>query len=250
MLTGPDGATVCRMAMPITAEGTFRPAQGPGSQPGGVSDDPRWERPLPWVGPVEPYADPLVQMAVAATLINVCIPVAILWLATRRRFWSVRLLLALPVVAAILLTGYSTLSSLILDRPQMSVPRWWDVILVVILLTMGGVPIVAYATAFVLSLVRLRWLKLAAGPPGRGRHSCCGVFGPASLDPRSTSIGRTSVVGNPSCGGLAVDERIADRGLRGRARFIRGPPAVAEAGASRRRRTARGHSDRGDHALV
>ncbi len=71
-------------------------------------------------------------------------------------------------------------------------------------------------------------VEAGAGPPGRGRHSCCGVFGPAFLDPRSTSIGRTSVVGNPSCGGLAVDERIADRGLRGRARFIRGPPAMAQ----------------------
>jgi hypothetical protein len=96
---------------------------------------------------------------VAAALINVCIPVAILWLATRRRFWSMRLLLALPVVAAILLTSYSTLSSLILDRPQMTVPHSWGVILSVVLLVMAGVPIVAYATAFVLSLVRVRWLK-------------------------------------------------------------------------------------------
>jgi hypothetical protein len=70
-----------------------------------------------------------------------------------------RLLLALPVVAAILLTSYSTLSSLILDRPQMTVPHSWGVILSVVLLVMAGVPIVAYATAFVLSLVRVRWLK-------------------------------------------------------------------------------------------
>ena len=240
MLTGPDGATVCRMAMPITAEGTYLPAQGLAARPAASRDDPRRERPLPWVGPVEPYADPLVQITVAATLINVCIPVAILWLATRRRFWSMRLLLALPVVAAILLTSYSALSSLILDRPQMTVPRWWGVILSVVLLVMAGVPIVAYATAFVLSLVRVRWLKRAAGPPGRGRHSCCGVFGPGLVDPRWTSIGRASVVGNPSRGDLAVDERIADRGLRGRARFIPGPPALAQGGALHRGRLARG----------
>ena len=163
----------------------------------------------------------------AATLINVCIPVAILWLATRRRFWSVRLLLALPVVVAILLSGYSTLSSLILDRPQMTVPRWWDVFLVAVLLVMGGVPIVAYATAFVLSLVRVRWLKLAAGPPGRGRDSCCGVFGPAPVDPRSTSTDvAVVVVDSPRCR-QTVDERFADRGLRGLARFIPAPPALA-----------------------
>ena len=71
----------------------------------------------------------------------------------------------LQVVAAILLTSYSTLSSLILDRPQMMVPRGWGVFLSVVLLVMGGVPIVAYATAFVLSLVRVRWLKWVLALP-------------------------------------------------------------------------------------
>ncbi len=159
VLTGPDGATVCRVAMPISAEGTYRPAQGVPAKPASLRDDPRWERPLPWVRPVEPYADPLVQAGDGRDLINVCIPVAILWLATRRRFWSVRLLLALPVVAAVLLTGYSALSSLMLDRAQTTVPHWWGVFLGVVLLAMGGLPIVAYTTAFVLSLVRVRWLK-------------------------------------------------------------------------------------------
>ena len=180
VLTAPDGATVCRMAMPVTAEWTYLPAQGLAARPAASRDDPRSERPLPWVSPVEPYANPLVQVTVAATLINVCIPVAIIWLATRRRFWSMRLLLALPVVAAILLTSYSTLSSLILDRPQMT-----DASLV------GRIPecrpVCAGRCADRGLRDRVRFIpgpravvEVAAGPPGRGRHSCCGVFGPES----------------------------------------------------------------------
>ena len=165
VLTGPDEATVCRVAMPSSVEETYRAAQGVPAKPAALRDDPRWERPLPWVRPAEPYADPLVQMALGATLVNVCIPVGILWLATRRRFWSMRLLLALPVVAAVLLTGYSTLSSLVLDRDQTTVPSWWGKFVGAVLLVMCGVPVVAYATAFVLSLVRVRWLKLLLALP-------------------------------------------------------------------------------------
>jgi outer membrane protein assembly factor BamB/predicted Ser/Thr protein kinase len=159
VLAGPDGTTLCRAAMPVSTDGTERPAQGVPATAGALQDDPRWERPLPWVGPVEPYANPLVQVMVAASVINVGVPLAILWLATRRRFWSMRLLLALPAVVAILLTGYSALSSLVIDRPQLTVPSGWGAFLGVVLLTMGGLPIVAYGTAFVLSLVRPCWLK-------------------------------------------------------------------------------------------
>jgi hypothetical protein len=156
-LAGPDGATVCRTAMPVTAEGTYLPAQGLAARPAASRDDPRRERPLPWVSPVEPYADPLEQVTVAAALINVCIPVAILWLATRRRFWSMRLLLALPVVAAILVAGSSVLDTLTPKTPQPT--SWWSIPLDVAVLSMSGLPIVAYAAVLVLSLVRRRWRK-------------------------------------------------------------------------------------------
>ncbi len=46
------------------------PPQGVPARPAVPGDDPRWQRPLPWVGPVEPYADPLVLLAVGATMIN------------------------------------------------------------------------------------------------------------------------------------------------------------------------------------
>ena len=192
MLTGPDGATVCRVAMPTTAEGTYLPAQDLTARPAASSDDPRSQRPLPWVDPVEPYANPIVQIRVAATLINVCIPLAILWLATRRRFWSVRLLLALPVVAAILLTGYSALSSLILDRPQLTARALGGgAFLGAVLLVMGGIPTVAYGTAVVLSLVRVRWLKWLLAAPGGGRNSCGrGLPSSIALSPRKAPIVR------------------------------------------------------------
>ena len=141
------------------------------AKPAAFRDDPRWQRPLPWVGPVEPYANPLVQLAMGATLINVCIPLAILWLATRRRFWSVRLLLALPAVVAILLTGCSFLISLIPDRPQPTEPPWWGVLLGVAMLSMSGLPIVVYVAALGSALVRRRWWRmgfLVAGTVARG----------------------------------------------------------------------------------
>jgi outer membrane protein assembly factor BamB/predicted Ser/Thr protein kinase len=159
VLTGPDGTTVCQAAMPASAEGTHSPAQGVPARPALPGDDPRWQRPLPWVGPVEPYEHPLVLLALGATMTNLCIPAAILWLATRKRFWSMRLLLALPVVVAIILTGYQAMSSLMLDRPQLTVPPGLGALFGVIVIPMVGIPIVAYTTAFVLSLVRVRWLK-------------------------------------------------------------------------------------------
>ena len=63
VLTGPDGTTVCHAATPASAEGTYSPALGVPARPAMPGDDPRWQRPLPWVGPVEPYEHPLVLLA-------------------------------------------------------------------------------------------------------------------------------------------------------------------------------------------
>jgi hypothetical protein len=164
-LFGPEGTTVCREALPVTPNGMHTPAQGSAARPAVFGDDPRWRRPLPWAVPIEPYLHPVILLAMCATLVNICIPGAILWLATRRRFWSTRLLLALPVVVAILLTGNSAMSALILDSPQTAAPLWWGVLVAIVLVPMAGIPIVAYATAFVLSLVRVRWLKWALALP-------------------------------------------------------------------------------------
>ena len=155
-LTDPDGATICRVAMPATAEGTLLPGQGLAARPSAFRDDPRWQRPLPWVVPVEPYANPLVQLAVVATLMNVCIPLAILWLATRRRFWSVRLLMALPAMVAIPLVGFSTASSLL---PAKHVPLWWEVRLGIAFWSITGLPIMVYTAVLGSALVGRRWRR-------------------------------------------------------------------------------------------
>ncbi len=139
---------------------SLSPRPGMPAKPAALRNDPRWERPLPWVGPVEPFANPMVQVAMAATLINVCLPLAILWLATRRRFWSMRLLLALPVVVAILMTGYSALIALIPDKGPPTEPSWWVVLLGVAMLSMSGLPIVLYPAALGSALVRGRWRRL------------------------------------------------------------------------------------------
>jgi hypothetical protein len=159
-LTGPDGTTVCRVAMPNLAEGRYQSARGTPAKPDALHDDPRWQRPLPWVGPVEPYANPLVQLAMGATLINACIPFAILWLATRRRFWSVRLLLVLPAAVAIALTGSMTAISLIPGQPSpgAGIGSW---VVLVAMLSMSGLPIVVYTAALASALARRRWWRLA-----------------------------------------------------------------------------------------
>jgi hypothetical protein len=163
-LDGPEGATVCRVGMPAIAPGHFQ-ARGLTARPVASRDDPRWERSLPWVSPVEPYANPIVQVGMAATLVNVCIPLLILWLATRRRFWSVRLLLALPAMAAFPLTGYPAAIAFIPDRFPPSAP-WWSLPLLVAMLSVSGLPIVVYVVALASALFRRRFWRmglLAAG---------------------------------------------------------------------------------------
>ena len=72
-----------------------------------------------------------------------------------------RLLLALPVVVAILMTGYSALIALIPDKGPPTEPPWWFVLLGVAMLSMSGLPIVVYAAALGTALVRGRWRNLA-----------------------------------------------------------------------------------------
>ncbi len=66
-------------------------------------------------------------------------------------------------------------------------PPWWGVLFGVVLLPMVGIPIVAYATAFVLSLVRVRWLKWLLALPVVAAILVAGSFGPDFLDPRKSA---------------------------------------------------------------
>ena len=159
-LAGPAGTTICRVAMPTSADGRYRVAPGVTARPPTFDDDPRREQRLPWVRPNGIYNDPLIQVAMGATLVNVCIPVMVLWLATRRRFWSMRLLIALPVVVAVSMAGSSTLISLIPDYLQPSPTSWWGFVLRMAWLSISGLPVVAYTVALVLAIVHRRWKKI------------------------------------------------------------------------------------------
>ena len=97
------GATVCRVAMPTDSRGRVLAARGSVVRAQRINDDPRWARLLPWVrfikGPLGPWG---FATALGLALVNVVVPVLILRLARgRRRHWSIRTLMALPVAAAV-----------------------------------------------------------------------------------------------------------------------------------------------------
>ena len=74
-------------------------------------------------------------------LINVVVPLLILKLATRRRVWSVRMLLALPAVVAIPMTAFLTFVS---ATPSMAGASAGQAIAGFGRATLGGMPIVVY----------------------------------------------------------------------------------------------------------
>ena len=96
------GSTTCLLALPTTSVGTLAPPQGRLVPPGPTADDPRWARPLPWAAPI--LRNIGLTGFLAATglaLVNVLLPIALLRLAARRRPWTVRLLMAVPLAAAV-----------------------------------------------------------------------------------------------------------------------------------------------------
>jgi len=167
-LAGPDGTTACRVALPIAAAQPGEVARGAPAIPISARDDLRWKRALPWVWPVEPSANPLVQLAMGATLINVCLPLAILWLATRRRFWSVRLLLALPAVVALVIVGYSEVIGLLPNRPRPPEPILWSLLVDATIWSVSALPVVYYAAALGSAVVRHQWKRTRLLVAGAG----------------------------------------------------------------------------------
>ena len=128
-----------------------------------VPDDPRWTRPLPWTGPVGRVIAPSWVFAlVGLALVNVVLPIAMLRLAARRRPWTLRLLMVLPVAAAVPLCAYLAVEPLMPAQvdPLPPYPK-----LLFALATIAGLPVVMLAALAGWSLVRLRWkpLVLLAG---------------------------------------------------------------------------------------
>ncbi len=163
VLTVGHDATICTLVLPTTPEGGFEPARGTPAPPGMARDDPRWMRPLPWSREAAGLLAPQFVLALGGlALINVVVPLLILKLATRRRVWSVRMLLALPVVVAIPMTVFPTFVS---AMPSMAGTSAGEAIAGFGRATLGGLPIVVYVALVGESLIRRRrrrLVKLAA----------------------------------------------------------------------------------------
>jgi hypothetical protein len=145
--------------LPTTRSGRYEPPSGAPVHSGLAINDPRWTRPLPWTTGIANVFGLIGQVIVAGlTLVNVALPLVILRLAARRRPWTVRLLLAVPVAAAIPLTVLLAFESLepALADPFPSSPRLW-----LVLGTLAGIPVLVYTATIGSSVIRRRWRALA-----------------------------------------------------------------------------------------
>ncbi len=160
LLEGPEGMTSCRVAMPTSAEGVIQPARGEPAKPSITEDDPRWERRLPWSPAIPSKPQPRAYWSAAwLALINVVVPLAILRRATRGRFWSVRLLLALPVVVTIPVAMF--LSRIGSSTPPHGDSATWVALQGFAWTSLLGLPLLAYLAGVARIVMSRRWQRLA-----------------------------------------------------------------------------------------
>ena len=159
-VTPVSGATVCRSALPTTPTGGYCVPQGAQVPPGLARDDPRWTRPLPWtIGRArDVVGSPLVAMAGLA-LFNVFLPLLILRLVALRRPWTMRLLMMLPVAAALPLTAFSVVEPLV---PSIPSPYPASTKTVFFVGSLAGVPIVSFVATAGWILIQRRWRPFGA----------------------------------------------------------------------------------------
>ncbi len=154
LLEGSGDETICRLALATTREGVFAPARGRIARPRPIPDDPRWTRPVPWASDQNLYFPPVILIYLGASaLINLMLPLGILRLATRRRVWSLRLLLALPVVVAIPMAVFLAIDAI---EPVPHDPPW----ITGSVTTLAGIPILVYPWQLGRSMVLGRWKRL------------------------------------------------------------------------------------------
>ncbi len=161
LITNGFGATVCRGAIATDEKGKVAAARGSIVQPGPVSPDPRWSRPLPWVselkGPFGPWG---FLTAGGLAGINVLVPWLIMRMVRgRRRSFRVRELMMLPAAAAIPLMVYLTVVPglpLGANRFLATDGRLF------ISGSLAGLPIVLCVVWLCVSLVRLRFGRVLA----------------------------------------------------------------------------------------
>jgi hypothetical protein len=91
-------------------------------------------------------------------LLNVVLPLAIIRLAARRRPWSIRVMMALPVGVAAPLTALLTIEPSMLPNAPL-LPLSPSILFG--LGTVAGLPVVIFAGLILASAFRLRWRRLA-----------------------------------------------------------------------------------------
>ena len=111
---------------------------------------------LPWIGWITgPFAAWYLICAHGLAFFNVVLPLLILRLVTgRRRFFNLRALMVLPLVAALPLMGYLTLAPWLPVWPGRVLSTEARVFLVG---TVTGLPLAAWLTLAAVSLLRGRW---------------------------------------------------------------------------------------------
>ncbi|MHB1556668.1 MAG: FG-GAP repeat domain-containing protein [Isosphaeraceae bacterium] len=153
--------TICYESLALTEDGKLAPPRGtPTPRNLARVDDPRWRRRLPWVEPITRQMGlrGLIAMFGLAA-VNLAIPLGLLRLAARRRPWTIRLLLALPLAAAVplfALRAFEPMMPHTIGAVAVSPRR------IYLALTMGGAPLVAFAIVAGWSMVRFRWRTLLA----------------------------------------------------------------------------------------
>jgi hypothetical protein len=155
----PPGLTICRSALATTPDGIPAPLAGDPVLPGRADGDPRWTRPLPWTNLILFTIGLNGFLAFAGlALINLAVPLVLLWLAARRRPWTLRLLMVLPVAAAIPLAVFQAIEPLL---PAEIASRPVSGRTVFVLATLAGVPLATCVAAVVSNVARLRLRRLA-----------------------------------------------------------------------------------------
>ena len=152
-------ATVCRMAMETTLDGRIAETRGRVVKAGNA-DDPRWRRALPWVrwlnGAFGPWG---VLTAMGLAVVSVFLPVLIVRLARgRRRKYTIRALMSVPVAAALPMMVYLTVVPRLphLSASPLLATDWR----MFVTGSLAGVPMVACVMWIGVCVVRRRWRGL------------------------------------------------------------------------------------------
>ena len=161
LISNTPGMTVCRVAMATGADWSPAPAKGKVAARGQYRSDPRWARRLPWVARMQGavgFNGVLASGCLA--FVNVFLPLWILRLVSRRRrafnLWA---LMVLPVVAAVPLLMYQTVTPWLTAQESRLLSTGTRVFLTG---TLAGIPIVYYLVVMGGNVVRRRWRGLAA----------------------------------------------------------------------------------------